>query len=237
MHRRMIIVDLNPWAAMDEHESGAPQVKVGITSDAASPAQALGGDVEMVSEAGGCADEGVSRLEREQVPVVVGEMSPWADMEDLACGLGVVESSATAHGCSEAEVCSARADLDCSDRGGSRGYGFVPMERREFAECEARLRCEGVLVDSPGEYLDGLSDEVFWSGLSWHSVAKFVRVQVQLWLEDGWAVPARLCLHGVQVCFSETDVSHSLARLARPSSLGFACAFVLLWCSCILFRA
>ena len=74
----------------------------------------------------------------------------------------------------------------------ARGFGFVPMGRGDFCDYEGLLRSNHVVVDSPGEYEEALADEFFWVGLSWHAVAICVRVQVQLWLDDGWVVPARL---------------------------------------------
>ena len=74
----------------------------------------------------------------------------------------------------------------------TRGSGFVPMGRGEFSDYEGLLRAHGVLVDCPEEFEEALSDEFFWVGLSWHAIAICVRVQIQLWLDDGWQVPARL---------------------------------------------
>jgi hypothetical protein len=54
------------------------------------------------------------------------------------------------------------------------------------------LRSSSVLADSPAEYEEALADDFFWVGLSWHTIAICVRVQMQLWLDDGWEVPARL---------------------------------------------
>jgi len=74
----------------------------------------------------------------------------------------------------------------------SRAYGFVPMERGEFSACEAQLKSQCVYAETPADFIDALDDDFFWKGLSWFAIAKYVRVQVQLWSEDGWAVPARL---------------------------------------------
>ena len=35
-------------------------------------------------------------------------------------------------------------------------------------------------------------DIFFWKGVCWLVIVKFVRVQVQLWVDNGWAVPSRL---------------------------------------------
>ena len=55
----------------------------------------------------------------------------------------------------------------------------------------------------------------FWQGLGWFAIAKYVRVQVQFWLDDGWAVPLRLrrglpkremaCHEEVVVCCGTCD--------------------------------
>ena len=72
-----------------------------------------------------------------------------------------------------------------------REYSFVPMARGEFQECESQLRDNSVLVDEPVEYEECLADD-FWCGKPWLQVAKYVRVQQQFWLDDGWAVPSKL---------------------------------------------
>ena len=87
------------------------------------------------------------------------------------------------------ELCEEVAQIPSVE---GRAYGFVPMGRGEFSDYEGLLRSNSVLVDSPEEFEEALADEFFWVGLSWHAIAICVRVQIQLWLDDGWQVPARL---------------------------------------------
>ena len=87
------------------------------------------------------------------------------------------------------ELCEEVAQIPSVE---GRAYGFVPMGRGEFSDYEGLLRSNSVLVDAPEEFEEALADEFFWVGLSWHAIAICVRVQMQLWLDDGWLVPARL---------------------------------------------
>ena len=80
------------------------------------------------------------------------------------------------------ELCEEVAQIPSVE---GRAYGFVPMGRGEFSDYEGLLRSNSVLVDSPEEFEEALADEFFWVGLSWHAIAICVRVQMQLWLDDG----------------------------------------------------
>ena len=73
-----------------------------------------------------------------------------------------------------------------------RAYGFILLESGEFSECEAQMKSQSVYAETPADFIHVLDDDWFWKGLSWFAIAKYVRVQVQLWLDDGWAVPSRL---------------------------------------------
>ena len=87
------------------------------------------------------------------------------------------------------EEASEVVEISCFE---TRGFGFVPMSRGDCDNYEGMLRFHDVLVECPAEFEEALSNEFFWVGLSWHAVAICVRVQIQLWLDDGWLVPARL---------------------------------------------
>ena len=66
------------------------------------------------------------------------------------------------------------------------------MERGEFTACEAQLKSQSVYAETPAGFINVLDDDLFWKGLRWSAIAKYVRVQVQCWLDDGWAVSARM---------------------------------------------
>ena len=68
----------------------------------------------------------------------------------------------------------------------------MPMEAGEFSAAAVQLKCQDVYAETPADFIDVLDDVFFWTGLSWFAIAKYVRVQVQLWLDNGWAVPSRL---------------------------------------------
>ena len=69
----------------------------------------------------------------------------------------------------------------------------MPLSGREFGDVEGLLLASaGAHAETPAELEEAFDDEFFWVGLSWLGVAKCLRVLVQRWLNDGWAVPARL---------------------------------------------
>ena len=66
------------------------------------------------------------------------------------------------------------------------------MERGEFSAADDQLKFHGVYAETPSDFIDVLGDDFFWRDLSWLAIAKFVRVQIHLWIHDGWAVPSRV---------------------------------------------
>ena len=93
--------------------------------------------------------------------------------------------------CVSENVLQVVADLFI-EKASSRAYGFILLESGEFKGCEAQLKSQSVYAETPADFIHVLDDDFFWKGLSWFAIAKYVRVQVQLWLDDGWAVPSRL---------------------------------------------
>ena len=67
-----------------------------------------------------------------------------------------------------------------------------PYAHRLISGTAAQLKSQAVYAETPADFIDVLDDDFFWTGLSWFAIAKYVRVQVQLWLDNGWAVPSRL---------------------------------------------
>ena len=92
--------------------------------------------------------------------------------------------------------CSPREtpEPDTAEQQPERNYGYVPMSPSEIFQCRDNMMLHDVLAETPAEYADILSDEFFWKGLSWLSVAKCIHVQMQHWFDNCWAVPSKLRL-------------------------------------------
>ena len=82
----------------------------------------------------------------------VSEISP-ESCSSPACGF-LLEASAAAE---PAQVAESRH----IQKEGSRGYGFVPMERGEFSAAVDQLKFQGAYAESPSDFSDVLGDDFF----------------------------------------------------------------------------
>ena len=121
------------------------------------------------------------------LPLVTEAYSSWLGSCLSSCALGDVG------GQQGEELSLALPDVAVHEAEVSdRALGYVPLERGEFGMLEGQLKMYGVCAAEPCEYDDVLTDALFWSGLSWTSIAAAVFVQLQLWRNDGWGVPFKL---------------------------------------------
>ena len=68
---------------------------------------------------------------------------------------------------------------------------FVELARGEFTACEYALRQFAYSVE-PSELPLSLREDGYWRDWGYLAVAKFLHVQITLWLDDGWQVPSRV---------------------------------------------
>ena len=111
----------------------------------------------------------------------------------------------------------ARTSVELGQELEERGYGYVPMQRGEFGDCEGALKQHGVCPESPADMEENQLDDFFWVGLFWLSVAKYIHVIIKLWEESAWALPSKLRRGCRRTLCGRMRAAVGVSRAARKS--------------------